>query len=149
MMHGMMRSCLRWSWVLTALLVAGCNPFPKTWEWNQKLTIEVITPDGVKSGSAVTHVRWQEENSVGNYPSSYYGEATVVDLGNGRYLFALLGEPTKWLGLAAFADVGTSITEEGFAVMADASRDARRAAQALPDACDIQRHQRSQDRPES
>jgi len=52
-------------------------------------------PEGVRSGSAVTNVRWQEANSVGNYPASYSGEATVVDLGNNRYLFALIGEATK------------------------------------------------------
>ncbi|RWC64201.1 hypothetical protein [Mesorhizobium sp.] len=99
--------------------MAGCNPFPKTWQWNQKLTIEVETPQGTARGSAVTHVIWQEANPVGNYPSSYNGEATVVEVLPGRYLFALLGEGTRYVALRAFAKEigGTSITPTGFAAV--------------------------------
>ena len=103
--------------LMSVIPLGGCNPFPKTWEWNQKLTVEVATPSGVSVGSAVTRVRWQEENSVGNYPGSYSGEATFVDMGNGRYLFALLSEETRYLALRTFADVlgdRAQISEEGF-----------------------------------
>ena len=105
-----------------AIPVSGCNPFPKTWQWNQKLTIVVSTPEGVRVGSAVTEVRWQEENSVGNYPGSYKGEATVVDLGGGRYLFALLSEETRYLALRTFSDAlgdKAQISEVGFEAMAN------------------------------
>jgi hypothetical protein len=75
----------------------------------------------MRTGSAVTEVVWQERNWTGNFPGSYRGEATVVDLGKGRYLFALIGEPTRYLALRTFApDLGDKavITEEGFAAMA-------------------------------
>jgi hypothetical protein len=92
-------SLRRWA-VLAAmfagvLLLAGCGWFAERWEWNQKLTVEVETPDGVRLGSAVSHVSWRAANALGNYPADYSGEATVVDLGRGRYLFALIGESTK------------------------------------------------------
>ena len=110
-----------WTILFLSALLSGCNPFPDTWRWNQKLTVEVSTPDGIRSGSAVTEVVWQERNWTGNFPGSYHGEATVVDLGQGRYLFALISEQTRYLALRTFApDLGNkaTITEEGFAAMA-------------------------------
>lgn len=102
-----------------ALLLASCGLSAKTWSWNQKLTVEVQTPDGVRSGSAVSEVRWQERNAVGNFPGSYHGEATVVDFGQGRYLFALIGEDTRYLAMRTFEpDIGGFIDEDGFAAMA-------------------------------
>lgn len=116
----MARTAVRLAVVVAAtLLTAACNPFPKTWQWNQKLTVEVETPQGIKSGSAVTHVSWQEENAVGNYPSSYNGEAAVVEVSPGKYLFALIGENTKFIALRTFAAEtgGGSVTPNGFAAV--------------------------------
>lgn len=116
-MKAILAACL----LLAAAALAGCDPYPDTWRWNQKLTVEVSTPEGVRSGSAVTEVIWQERNRTGNFPGSYRGEATVVDLGKGRCLFALIGEQTRYLALRTFApDLGDKavITEEGFAAMA-------------------------------
>lgn len=113
-------------------LLTACNPFPKTWEWNQKLTVEVETPQGVKSGSAVTHVSWQDANALGNYVARYSGEATVVEIAPGRYLFALIGEPTKYIAQYTFhkqfgtsrADYQTLLPEiEKFRGTADVPRD--------------------------
>ena len=78
--------------ILAALALTGCGD---TYEWNQKITVEVETPDGVKSGSSVQHIRWV---AGAGYPgmdgpsadSKVTGEAVVVDLGGGKYLFALL-----------------------------------------------------------
>lgn len=116
-MKAILAACL----LLAAAALAGCDPYPDTWRWNQKLTVEVSTPEGMRTGSAVTEVVWQERNWTGNFPGSYRGEATVVDLGKGRYLFALIGEQTRYLALRTFApDLGDKavITEEGFAAMA-------------------------------
>lgn len=77
------------------LPTAGCGWFKERWQWNQKLTVEVNTPNGVRTGSAVSHVYWADANALGNYYASYSGEATFVDIGRGRYLFALLSEGTK------------------------------------------------------
>ena len=88
--------------VAVAVLLAGCNPFGKTWESNQKLTVEVATPQGTKSGAAVTQVRWSDVNALGNYSASFEGEATVVEVAPGRYLFALIGEGTTYIAQYTF-----------------------------------------------
>jgi hypothetical protein len=75
--------------VLSSLSLSGCG----TYDWHQKMTVEVETPDGMKSGSAVTSVSWWENEFFKDgaaLQSSIKGEAVVVDLGSGRYLFALL-----------------------------------------------------------
>lgn len=66
------------------------------WDWNQKLTIEVNTPSGVKTGSSVVHVRrektpaWLAPVGGGGMGYAISGEATVVEVAPGKYLFALL-----------------------------------------------------------
>lgn len=61
--------------------------------WRYKMTVEVVTPVGIKTGSAVREVKVQ----LGYGPASEMGPritlkggAVVVDLGDGRALFALL-----------------------------------------------------------
>ncbi|MEQ8928738.1 MAG: hypothetical protein RID96_02655 [Nitratireductor sp.] len=83
--------------VLATLLLAGCGWFAERWEWNQKLTVEVLVDGESVSGAAVSYVRWQEADALDNYPTAYRGEATVVDLGERGVLFALIGEPTKYV----------------------------------------------------
>lgn len=105
--------------------LSGCI-FPKAWRWNQKLTVEVMTPDGVRAGSAITRVNWGAVNSFGNASSSFFGEATVIDLSDGRYLFALMDNHTPFLAMSVFgtdleekfATAGKRLTgEERFAAM--------------------------------
>jgi hypothetical protein len=92
--------------VLACLLVlAGCNPFPQTWEWNQKLIVEVTTPEGLRSGSAVSNVKWGEPGIHGHYKTDYRGEATAVDLGERGILFALIGEGTKQIAAYTLHEV--------------------------------------------
>jgi hypothetical protein len=88
--------------VLVALVLclplSGCDLFGfHDWEWRQKLTVSVMTPEGLKTGSAVVSVNvydrpswWGLGDFRGAGASSLSGEAVTVDLGNGRYLFALL-----------------------------------------------------------
>ncbi|MEO9613403.1 MAG: hypothetical protein ABJG86_09285 [Nitratireductor sp.] len=83
--------------VLATLLLAGCGWLAERWEWNQKLTVEVLVDGETVSGAAVSYVRWQEANALDHYPTAYRGEATVVDLGERGLLFALIGEPTKYI----------------------------------------------------
>lgn len=68
-----------------------------SWQWHQKLTVSVDTPDGVVSGSSVTLVELSlspEWAGVGDFAGaanySLKGEAVVVEVSPGRYLFALL-----------------------------------------------------------
>ncbi len=79
------------------------------------------------SGSAVSVVSWSELDSFShNYPASYHGEASVVDLGDGRYLFALIGEGTKFLAFRTF-NGGPGISEKIFAAMSK-----RRGSKPVP-----------------
>jgi hypothetical protein len=68
-----------------------------THNWHQKTIVEIETPDGLKTGSSVVSVRWKEGSRIGGYfpgtekaNSSFSGEATVVEVLPGKYLFALL-----------------------------------------------------------
>ena len=75
---------------IPALVLAGCGT---NHSWNQKLTIKVNTPSGEKIGSAVTRVsvtvgRQFATDTILSF--GVRGEAAVVDLGGGKYLFALL-----------------------------------------------------------
>ncbi len=72
-----------------ALPLAGC--WGSTYEWRQKLTLIVITPQGDVKGSAVTSVKWFDAGP--QYKNNMAGEAVVIDLGQGKILFALLNSP--------------------------------------------------------
>jgi hypothetical protein len=92
------------------LSLAGCDMFGfRTWSWHQKLTVTVQTPEGPRSGSAVSAAwlqmtpKWAGVgDSAGASNSSLSGEAVVVDLGEGRYLFALLKGYNEFTGRLAF-----------------------------------------------
>jgi hypothetical protein len=92
------------------LTLAGCDMFGfRSWSWHQKLTVTVETPEGPRSGSAVTAAWFQMTpkwagvgDSAGASNSSLSGEAVVVDLGEGRYLFALLKGYNEFTGRLAF-----------------------------------------------
>jgi hypothetical protein len=78
------------------LLLAGCGEDSQT--WRQKLRVVVATPAGAVAGEAVAEgfiieVKGMAALGRGEGVSGRItqGEATVVDLGDGRYLFALLG----------------------------------------------------------
>lgn len=93
------------------LPIAGCDllfNFPE-WQWHQKLTVSVMTPEGMKVGSAVTSARiefppkWTGVgDAAGMQRGGVSGEAVVVDLGEGRYLFALLQGYSEWTAYNAF-----------------------------------------------
>lgn len=62
--------------------------------WRYKLTILVETPDGIKTGAAVREVYASEQPGfMGVSARTHYsvkGEAVVVDLGDGKYLFSIM-----------------------------------------------------------
>jgi hypothetical protein len=61
-----------------------------TYEWRQKLTVTLDTPQGVTTGSSVTAICVELTNARSNRIARIMGEATVVEVGRGQYLFALL-----------------------------------------------------------
>ncbi len=75
--------------------LTGCGIFRPSEELRFRLTVEVDTPEGLKSGSSVIEVRgvqnpgWVNPEGRGTR-SSYKGEAVAVDLPDGQTLFALL-----------------------------------------------------------
>ena len=71
--------------------------FSETHEWQQKITVQVETPAGLVSGSSVTHVVYTFNPNFfavigpsGGNPYKLTGEAVVVEVLPGKYLFALL-----------------------------------------------------------
>lgn len=68
--------------------------FPSV-SWHQKLTISVEMPDGAKTGASVVYLKVSSQPKIlpegRPIDHSMRGEATVVDLGGGKYLFATLG----------------------------------------------------------
>lgn len=90
-----MKKFLIWSVVIVVGIVGLYKYNYPTYSWHQKLTVEVKTPEGVKTGSAVTAIEWTKNFFSGgwggaSWHSKVRGEAVVVDLGAGKYLFALL-----------------------------------------------------------
>lgn len=92
---------LRISFLLFLLPLGACDVFwwavtskQTTYEWRQKLTVEVETPEGLKSGSAVQNVvlklgsKTPPNGARGR--ARVQGEAVVVDLGKRGFLFVLL-----------------------------------------------------------
>ena len=70
-----------------ALVLSGCNPFWK--DYRYKMTVEVQTPQGVKSGYAVRQVSFHARPNGGDGAGAR-GEAIAVDIAPGKTLFALL-----------------------------------------------------------
>jgi hypothetical protein len=87
--------------VVLAVIFAGWwrYEFPSA-TWRYKITVEVETPEGLKTGSAVREVRaWKNVARFLNpdvRPVTYevMGEAVVVDLGKRGVLFGLMNEFT-------------------------------------------------------
>ena len=72
------------------LSLAGCSD---TYQWNEKLRLEVETPTGVKAASSVQsvqkiHTYWGLPEMIG-VRTKFRGEAVVMEVRPGRYLFAL------------------------------------------------------------
>jgi hypothetical protein len=81
--------------VSAAALLTGCGLLRPSEELRYRLTVEVETPEGLKTGSSVIEVRgvknpdWVTPEGRGTR-SSFRGEAVAVDLPGGKTLFALL-----------------------------------------------------------
>jgi hypothetical protein len=87
-------------WVLIPLaLVYGWYQFNyPTATFRYKLTAEVMTPEGLKTGSSVIEVNLSHHGNWGNgegTADTLTGEAVYVDLGHGKNLFVLLGSD-RW-----------------------------------------------------
>ena len=83
-----------------------------------KITVNVETPDGVKSGSAVREIVIDKLKGFNpdkaDFNSDIYGEAVVVDL-NDKKLFGLLNWDAYNEVFHAFSTLGAPLSEEGIA----------------------------------
>ena len=94
--------------VLFALVWAVLNK--DRYSWRQKLTITVETPAGDVSASSVSAVSWRKQwirwDGMG-WSYDLTGEAVVVEVAPGRFLFALLkgAGTTEYMGSVAAASI--------------------------------------------
>jgi hypothetical protein len=94
--------------VVAAVLfaLAWAVVMPERYSWHQKLTITVETPAGEVSASSVSAVSWRKHwirwDGMG-WDYDLTGEAVVVEVTPGRYLFALLkgAGTTEYMGSVA------------------------------------------------
>ena len=92
---------------VVVVLLGACSE-PGETEYRYKLTVEVETPEGVRSGFAVRQVNWSAGKKLSQEADtssmSHKGEAVMVDLPNGETLFALMspdGQETPMLGFGS------------------------------------------------
>ena len=85
--------------------------------WRYKITVEIETPEGIKTGSAV-HELSNSDSSVEilDFPESvnppkFKGEAVVVDLGKRGVVFATLPTDPYWMFLNTFPVKNATATE--------------------------------------
>ena len=77
----------------TTLVLTGCGVLFPSDRLRQKITVEVETPAGLRSGSSVVETEVRKGKSWGDASGTTFrlrGEAVAVDLPGGRTLFALL-----------------------------------------------------------
>lgn len=92
--------------LLALLSLSGCERY----SWRQKLTITVETPAGEVSASSVSEVRWAKhwiQTDGMGWDYDLTGEAVVLEVTPGRYLFALLkgAGTTEYMGSVAPASI--------------------------------------------
>jgi hypothetical protein len=84
-----------WVMLCLALAISACASDDTAPDYRYRLTVEVETPEGLKTGSSVIEVK-QRLVRAGSSPANMAverrvrGEAVAVDLPGGRTLFALL-----------------------------------------------------------
>ncbi|MET3615906.1 hypothetical protein ABID16_004253 [Rhizobium aquaticum] len=78
---------------LRLLVLASCG---KDYDWHQKLTVEVETPEGLKTASSVMSARLSDTHGpfvpaeANGVSFQLNGEAVALEVSRGRYLFVLL-----------------------------------------------------------
>ena len=76
-----------------AVMLVGC---PNQWSWHEKITVKVETPNGERAASSVIRKTlihtdgWLAPREARGASESVSGEAVVLEIAPGKYLFALL-----------------------------------------------------------
>ncbi len=85
--------------------------------WNYRITVEIETPEGIKTGSAVRNVYISKrpallgENNDGNR-IEVTGESVVIDLGERGHVFSLIGWSSYYEMLEAFYELRSGSWED-------------------------------------
>jgi hypothetical protein len=97
----------------------------RTFGWHQRLTVTVATPAGEVSGSSVTEVVVKSLPKTlpdaGVVDAKLRGEAVVVEVAPGKYLFALLNDGLGWTEAAYDKNRVGSVFEENMRFIEDQS----------------------------
>lgn len=101
--------------VVCALALVGCDYLWAS-HWNYRITVEVITPEGHKSGSAVRRVdAWLQPQfpnpDMSPVVHKVTGEAVAVNLGERGVLFALIDWSSYNDVYSAIQGPGTTLSE--------------------------------------
>ncbi len=112
---------IAWVIVLPILLILGLVGYVgvRVWwtsvTWHEAVTLEVETPTGVKTGRSVMTLSMNEDivpgggSSMWTLRNGYSGEATVIEVAPGQFLFALLrsekGSAREYLAQAVFPEI--------------------------------------------
>ena len=87
-----------------AAVLGGCGMMGHTYRY--KLTVEVETPEGLRTGYSVREVSWspgvQITAEADTASMTHRGEAAMVDLPNGQVLFALMSPDGQETPMLAF-----------------------------------------------
>lgn len=102
-----MKRFFRWAVGLIVIVIVGYNVIGPDFTWSQTLVLEIETPSSLKTGTSTVSMAVGRHSGIPGFGSRGYkslrGEATVVEVAPGRYLFALLSGQ-KELAQKVFAD---------------------------------------------
>ncbi len=107
------------AFVMIAMNTNGFMGF-RWWSLHQKLVVEVQTPFGPKVGTSTSEAHWEMapqwfkigDSGGGHGEGSLKGEAVVVELSEGKYLFALLNGYSAETAIQIFGNLQTFGREE-------------------------------------
>ena len=92
---------------LAAIVLSSCGFSYDTSSYRFRLTIEVDTPQGLRTGSTVYQIEagrnWAPLPDMNSRYIRTYGEAASVDLGNGAKLFSLLKTTSQFEELSGLS----------------------------------------------
>lgn len=99
-----------WAIGVVAVLVAWAAWTYRPHTYRYKLTVEVATPEGLKTGYAVREVKWRKTPKLTpeahDSETTQRGQAVAVDLPGGKSLFLLLDANAYDAVFTAFYEVG-------------------------------------------
>lgn len=98
------RSVLGWLAAGPTMMLVGCGFGKRTLRY--RISVEIDTTSGLKIGSSVLEYEYPSRTGLS------YGQAPTVDLGNGRYVFALIDQQSAPWGAFRYSDMKPPIPRD-------------------------------------